>query len=204
MVIDAVGAGVGRVSVPPMASWLVSRQSALGSMAVGAYWAVRLEGLRMPVRRVVAQMARISEATLSRRFAGVCAEEALMVELVRARRQTYPRQIGPVPWSTWIADSQEEVDDVRVWAACEQLAATSPRLAEAVVEVWDEQRRRLAAASPCDAATVSALHAVISGLNARRVLDEEFSHAEAAAILCHVVQALGAVGTARALSAADG
>lgn len=180
------------MTVSRMASHLTSRYSARGDMAVAAYWAIRTAGLRLPTRRVIAEMARISEATLSRRFTGQSAEEILVLELVRARRQTYPTGWHRSGWEGWMPESEEDLHDQRVWSACQQLAPASSAVAAAVVDAWAHERQRLARDHPlAEPLVLDALHALITGLTLRRSLDEGLDHATALAALHLVAEAVG-------------
>ena len=176
------------------ASHLRSRYSMASDMAEAAYWAIRADGLRLPPRRVIAGMARISEATLSRRFKGESTEEVLVLALVEARRQTYPVVYAWSPdWEPWLPRTEEEVQDVRVWSACLQLAPTSPSVASAVAAVWHHERERLSATRPqLGPIALDALHALISGLSLRISLDSTFDHATAVSALQLVADALHA------------
>lgn len=175
---------------------LRSRMTIVGDMTAGLYEVIHEDGLSMPAQRVLAEKCRISGATLSRRLQRWGWED-LVVGLVDARGRTFPAALRPTTWAEWLPGDEDELADACVWAACEQVAVGSQRVATAVAAVWGEQRRTMAQllpqTNPDDAMVdevADALHAIVMGLTARTLIDCDFDHDRALAVLTTVVDAV--------------
>ncbi len=189
---------------PRMIQHLASRYTLVGRMAGALHHAIGASGLRLPARRELARSAGISEATVSRRLREVCSEERLTEALISARDRTFPPGWPGDGWDRWLPRTDLELDDLRVWLACLELAATSPFSAQAVSEVWSRERtawqaQLLGTAAPAAvdeevAADAEVLQGLVLGLSLRRLLDGGFLHERSAALL---MRAIAALGTAR-------
>ncbi|KRE97279.1 hypothetical protein ASG76_00680 [Nocardioides sp. Soil774] len=157
------------------------------SLAAGLYWAIREHGLGLPSQAVVAERCGISAATLSRRLRRWPMDE-LMVLVADARGRSHPPHLRPT-WDSWLAADDAERSDAQVWTACLQVALHSPSVGKAVRDVWQRQRAVLAAqlGDGPDSGRIDAVHALIDGLVLRMLLDEDFDHAAASAVLKRVV-----------------
>lgn len=153
------------------------------SLAAGIFWAVREHGLALPSQAVIAERSGISAATLSRRLRRWPLDD-LMVLVADARGRTHPPHLRPT-WDIWLPMDDAERADAQVWTACLQVALHSPPVAQAVHGVWQRQRAVLAAqlGDAPDSSRVGGVHALIDGLVLRMLIDEDFGHAEAAAVL---------------------
>jgi hypothetical protein len=157
------------------------------SLAAGLYWAIREHGLGLPHQAIIAERSGISAATLSRRLRRWSLDE-LMVLVADARGRTHPPHVRPT-WGVWLPMDDAERSDAQVWTACLQVALQSPPVAQAVRGVRQRQRAVVAAqlgASP-DSWRVHAVHALIDGLVLRTLLEEDFDHAAASAVLERMV-----------------
>lgn len=191
---------------PRMIQHLISRYSLVGHMAGALHVAIGASGLRLPARRELARSAGLSEATVSRRLREVCSEERLTGALIAARDRTFPPGWPGDGWDRWLPRTDLELDDLRVWLACLELAAASPASAQAVSEAWSRerlawQRQLLDSAVPSevddeDVADAEVLQGLVLGLSIRRLLDDGFSHDQAAALLTRTISALGTARTA--------
>lgn len=180
--------------LPRMTRHLGSRATQVSDMTEALYWAIDGAGLRLPPRREVARRARVSEATISRRFRESRSnEENLVTRLVNARRHTHPRGYLEDGWARWLPAEDVDLQDVRVWLSCLALAAYSPAVAEVVRDAWDDERERLASdlgpTDDCDA-RAELVQAVLVGLSIRCALDPEMSHERAVALLERAAGAL--------------
>jgi hypothetical protein len=102
--------------------------------------------------------------------------------------RSHPPHLRPT-WDSWLPADEAERSDAQVWTACLQVALHSPSVAQAVRDVWQRQRAVLAAqlGDAPDSGRVDAVHALIDGLVLRMLLDEDFDHAAASAVLERVV-----------------
>ena len=189
---------------PKMPLHLGSRATRLGDLAEALYWAIDGSGLRLPARRDIAGHARVSEATISRRFRDTRGgEERVAAVLASARDRTYPPQWGERGWPRWVPESDLELRDVRAWLACLAVATHAPSVAEAVRLAWEHEHAVVVAtltgdvASPHDepdaevASDAEVVQALLLGLSIRRLLDPEVTWDRASMLLRRVVGALG-------------
>lgn len=177
---------------------LDSRYSAMADMAIGVYLALERDGLGLPSARTIAEMCGISPSSLSRRMQGRAGLEELLLRLVSARDYTLPPGFAFADtWAAWLPQTDEDLADARVWAACEHLAIKSEPLAASVVDVWDRQRGRmqgLLSEGGDDAELLlQGFHALCMGLTTRMCVQPDFGHADALAVLeaCATVLASG-------------
>lgn len=187
---------------PRMVQHLLSRHTQWATMAAALHLAIDRCGLRLPSRGDLARVARVSNATVSRRLTAIGSEQHLIQALVSAREWTHPRGYLEDGWVRWLPDAEREVADVRVWLACLELAAGSPDVALAVRESWARERRAVAdqlvgrrfAAQEHDGGTAldaELVQSLILGLSIRRVLDAALTHERSKEIVGRAVSALG-------------
>lgn len=167
---------------------LDSRYSATADLAVGLWFALDQDGLRLPSARTIAERCGLSPSAFSRRMQGGPGLEDLVVLLVSARDRTMPPGFRfQDTWTSWLPQTEEDLADARVWAACEHLALTSEAVAAGVMRVWDRQRDRMEALVPDSGegaeVLLQGLHALCMGLTARMRLQPDFGHADALAVL---------------------
>ena len=190
--------------LPKMPLHLASRASRLGDMTEALYWAIDEAGLRLPARRDIARHARVSEATISRRFRDSRSDEGRLVSmLVSARDRTYPPSWHERAWPHWVPESDLELRDVRAWIACLAVASSAPPAAEAVCEAWEHELGVIVEqlggdVAPTDrggdpevVADAEAVQALLLGLSMKRVLAPELTWEHAVTLLRRVVAALG-------------
>ena len=179
---------------------LGSRATRLADMAEALFWAIDELGPRMPARRDIARHSRVSEATISRRLRDARTTEVHLIRrLVRARRDTYPPGYHTDGWSRWLPETDQDIQDARVWLSCLALAAHDADVADAVRDTWAGEQRQLGLhlhPSPYgevpDEVEVDAetLRALVLGLAIRRVLDPDLTHERALMLLDRAVGAL--------------
>ena len=171
---------------------LGSRATRLADMAEALYWAIDELGPRLPARRDIARHSHVSEATISRRLRdGRTTEAHLTRRLVRARRDTYPSGYYTEGWARWLPESEQDLQDVRVWMTCLALAAHQPEVAEAVREAWEHDLTQLGHhVGTADAGAREIIGALVLGLSIRRLLDPALTHDHALALVERVVAAV--------------
>lgn len=187
---------------PRMPLHLGSRATRIADMAEALYWAIDESGLRLPPRRDIARHSRVSEATVSRRLrdSRTTEEERLTVRLVKARKNTYPPDYETAGWPRWIPETEQDLQDVRIWLSCLAQAAYRPAVSEAVLEAWAHEHRQVVChLSPSALEDVTmevetdaeVLWALLLGLAIRRALDPDLSRDHALMLLGRAVSALG-------------
>ena len=172
---------------------LGSRATRLADMAEALYWAIDELGPRIPARRDVARHSHVSEATISRRLRDSrTTEKHLIRRLVRARRDTYPSGYYVDGWSRWLPETDQDLQDVRVWLSCLALAAHHPEVADAVRDTWAHEHAQLIchlapSASDGDPIAAEIVHLFVMGLAIRRLLDPDLTHERALMLLDRLV-----------------
>ncbi len=188
---------------PRMPLHLQSRYSPIAELTAALFWAIEETGPRLPPRRDIARLARMSEATVSRRFRDRrTTEDALVARLAAARMATFPPGWVADGWDRWVPRTERDLTDARVWLTCLGFAAYSATAAESVRETWELERTRLAqelapATRPQGdgaqrlladlAAEADAVHALLLGLTVLRVVDPGMTQERALAALDRVV-----------------
>ena len=163
-------------------------------------WPLDESGPRLPARRDIARHSRVSEATISRRLRDSrSTEERLTIRLVKARKDTYPPEYYTDGWPQWLPETQQELQDVRVWLSCLAQAVHQPDVADAVREAWAAEQSQLVLhldPSACRevpervAVDGEILRALVLGLAIRRVLDPDLPRERALMLLTGAVAAL--------------
>src|SRR6478672_7050277 len=169
---------------------LGSRATRVADMAEALFWAIDESGLRLPSRRDIARHSHVSEATVSRRLRDSrCTEDHLAARLAKARARTFPPGYVSEGWPRWIPESDQDLQDTRVWISCLALASHSEAVLEEVLQAWVVERSQLVHQLdptvhddevPEDLAmTAEILRAVVLGLAISRVLDPAVTYERA-------------------------
>lgn len=189
------------VPEPRIPLHLGSRATRVADMAEALFWAIDETGLRLPSRRDIARHSHVSEATVSRRLRDSrCTEDHLAARLAKARARTFPPGYVSEGWPRWIPESDQDLQDTRVWISCLALASHSEAVLEEVLQAWVVERsqlvRHLASTVYDDevpdevAGAAEILRAVVLGLAISRALDPAVTYERATDLLAQTVAAL--------------